>query len=153
MITFLFVGKNDKEYEVFIKEYTKRLQKFTKVKIIEIVNGKYINNSSNKEKIKKEAQLISKYLNINDYLIILDERGQFLNSNELSYFLEKKQHFNPNLVFLIGGAYGLDENIYNRANFKLSLSKMTFTHQMVRLIILEQVYRAFTIINNLPYHH
>ena len=103
---------------------------------------------------KKEAEIILKNINSGDQVILLDEQGKEFTSVQFSAFLEKKmigsiQH----LVFIIGGPYGFDETVYQRADSKLSLSKMTFSHQMIRLFFLEQLYRAYTILKNEPYHH
>ena len=106
------------------------------------------------EQKSEEAKLILKQLKETDHLVILDEGGNLLNSVDFSSFLNKKAIQNvKNLVFLIGGPYGFDETIYKRANYKLSLSPMTFSHQMVRLFFVEQLYRAYTISKGERYHH
>ena len=109
--------------------------------------------SKNELKIR-EGDLILKNINSIDKVILLDNKGKNNSSNEFSYFLKENMlHSTKNLVFIIGGAYGFSEKVYNRANNRLSLSKMTFSHQMVRLIFKEQLYRAFTIIKGEKYHH
>jgi 23S rRNA (pseudouridine1915-N3)-methyltransferase len=107
------------------------------------------------EKLKeKEADLILNRLNKNDFLVLLDEKGLTLSSEKFAEQLEKWQnHLSGDLVFQIGGAFGFAEAVYQRANYSLSLSAMTFNHQLVRLIFVEQLYRAFTIIKNESYHH
>ena len=109
---------------------------------------------SKKELKEKEGNLILKSLKNSDYIILLDDKGVTLSSIEFSEFLNKKMVSSANeLVFIIGGAFGFSESVYKRANTKLSLSKMTFSHQMVRLIFKEQLYRAFTILKGEKYHH
>ncbi len=106
------------------------------------------------EQKTEEGKLILKELKESDHLVILDEGGNLLNSVDFSQYLTKKALSNvKNLIFLIGGPYGFDENIYKRANYKLSLSPMTFSHQMVRLFFVEQLYRAYTITKGEKYHH
>lgn len=107
-----------------------------------------------KEQKSEESKLFQKIIKENDYVVVLDEAGNELNSVDFSVFLSKKGLQNvKNLVFLIGGPYGFDEWIYKRANHKMALSKMTFSHQMVRLFFVEQLYRAFTILKGEKYHH
>ena len=102
----------------------------------------------------KEGEQIIKLLEKGDYVILLDETGKEFTSKEFAGYINKKQVANvKHLVFILGGAYGFSDELYQLANEKMSLSKMTFPHQMVRYIFLEQLYRAFTIINNEPYHH
>lgn len=103
----------------------------------------------------KEGELILKLLQPTDYVVILDERGKEMSSEELAAWVEKyeSQATNKRLVYVIGGPYGFSTDVYNRSNERLSLSKMTFSHQMVRLIFVEQLYRAYTIIKGMPYHH
>ena len=103
---------------------------------------------------EKEGELILKFLQPGDYLVLLDEKGKDFTSLQFAAYLEKKMHTIPKrLVFIIGGPYGFSEAVYGAASEKISLSKMTFSHQMVRLIFIEQIYRAMTILNNEPYHH
>lgn len=105
-------------------------------------------------KIKKlEAQLLEKVIAPQDFLILLDENGKEHTSEQFAHFLQKQFNHHPALVFVIGGAYGFDASVYERANAKLSLSKMTYSHQLIRLIFAEQLYRAFTIMKGEPYHH
>jgi 23S rRNA (pseudouridine1915-N3)-methyltransferase len=105
-------------------------------------------------KREKEAQYLLKNISNQDYIILLDERGKEYSSVEFSNFLEKQMISSvTHLVFMIGGPYGFDDSVYQRANAKISLSRMTFSHQMVRLFFVEQIYRAYTIMRGEPYHH
>ncbi len=142
---FLLDGEN--EYQKRLKHYCK----FSELIILDIKNG---SKFCKKELKEKEGNLILKSIKNSDYLILLDEKGLSLPSNEFANFLNKKMISSTNdLVFVVGGAFGFSENVYQRANTKLSLSKMTFSHQMVRMIFKEQLYRAFTIIKGEKYHH
>lgn len=154
-ITLLCIGKTDDQHiSQGIEVYTKRLKhyiSFQQIIIPDLKNSKNLTEAQQKE---KEAQLILKQISNLDYVVLLDERGKTYSSMEFSAFLEKQmigsvQH----MVFVIGGPYGFDNSVYDRANGKVSLSKMTFSHQMVRLFFVEQIYRAFTIMRGEPYHH
>ena len=154
-IVLLVVGKTSKQYLIDgISEYQKRLQHYIRFEILEIPNIKKAKNISNVELIKKEGKLILNTLHSSDYLVLLDEKGKGFTSLKFSQKLQgwmlsgKKR-----LVFVVGGAYGFSEEIYIRGDEKLSLSNMTFSHQMVRLFLVEQIYRGYTILNNEPYHH
>lgn len=154
-ITLLSVGKTEDKYiREGIDKYFKRLKHYIKFDIQELAELKNTKNLSEEQQKNKEAELILKNINNSDYLILLDENGLNMSSLQFSDYLNKKmigsvQH----LIFLIGGAYGFNQQLYKRANDKISLSKMTFSHQMVRLFFTEQVYRAFTILKGEPYHH
>ena len=142
---FLIDGEN--EYQKRLKHYCK----FSELIIPDIKNGGKL---SKKELKEKEGNLILKSLKNSDYVILLDDKGLALTSIEFSELLNKNMVSSANeLVFIIGGAFGFSESVYRRANAKLSLSKMTFSHQMVRLIFKEQLYRAFTILKGEKYHH
>lgn len=154
-IKLVCVGKTVSKYLITgEQEYIKRLSHYNKVEKIEIPELKNAKKLS-KEQIKKaEGDLIKKNISPGDIVILMDENGKQFSSVEYSKFLQKK--FNSGgkgLVFVIGGAYGFSDEIYALANDKISLSKMTFSHQMVRLFFLEQIYRAFTILKGEPYHH
>lgn len=154
-ITLIAVGKTDnKNLELLMSDYIKRLGfyiSFEKVIIPDIKNAK--NLSENLQK-KAEGEEILKKVSTSDHLILLDEEGKTYSSIDFAEFLQKKMNSGlRNLIFVIGGPYGFSEEVYERANSKLSLSSMTFSHQMVRLFFIEQLYRAFTIIKNEPYHH
>ena len=114
----------------------------------------YQKNLAEAQQKEKEGELILKALQPGDYLVLLDEKGKEFTSIQFSTYLEKKMHTVPKrLVFVVGGPYGFSEAVYKAASEKISLSKMTFSHQMIRLIFIEQIYRAMTILNNEPYHH
>lgn len=136
-----------------INEYLKRLSRFAKVEIVELEESKI--QSKSEEQIKKEeGERILKRIKESDYLILLDLKGEMLSSEEFSTKLKNliDKGVSP-LTFVIGGTLGLSEEVRKRANLSISISRMTFTHQMCRVILLEQIYRAFKIINNEEYHH
>lgn len=154
-ITLLSVGKTDiKLFRDIVDEYVKRVNHYIPFETIYLPDLKNINNfSEERQKILVGDKLI-KILKPTDYIVLLDDKGKNFSSIEFASYIEKKIHSVPKrLVFLIGGPYGFSQNIYDIANDKISLSKMTFTHQMVRMIFTEQLYRAMTILNNEPYHH
>ena len=150
MIKIICVGKiKEKFFREAIEEYQKRLTKYTKINIIEVEDI----NLSNETLIKqKEKELILKYIDKKDYVITLEIEGKQLSSVELSKKIEEIETINSNITFIIGGSYGLDDEIKNLSNFKLSFSKLTFPHQLFRVILLEQIYRAYKIKNNESYH-
>ena len=142
---FLLDGEN--EYEKRLKHYCK----FSERIIPDIKNAR---NLSKKELKEKEGRLILDSLKNSNYVILLDDKGITLSSIEFSAFINQKMVARTNeLVFVVGGAFGFSESVYKRANTRLSLSKMTFSHQMVRIFLKEQIYRAFTILNGEKYHH
>lgn len=154
-ITLILVGKTDEDFiKVGIEKYVSRLNHYVKLDIIEIKNIK-APKSITKENLKNlEYDYVNKCLMPDDTVFLFDENGKDYSSVGFSDFIKKSMiNSIKNLVFIVGGAYGFSDKLEKRANGKISLSKMTFTHQMVRLIIVEQIYRAFTIINNEPYHH
>ena len=153
-IVLLVIGKTNQEYiDDGIKDYCKRLKYYVNFEMIELPNIK--SKHKNKEQIKmKEGVRIQKYLNKGDYIILLDEKGNDFTSLNFSVKMQELLlHNTKNIVFVIGGAYGHSDLLYKCAHYKLSLSKMTFSHQLIRLFFLEQLYRSFTIINNHPYHN
>ena len=154
-ITVLSIGKtNDKYLLVGMDEFRKRLRHFVKVDWIELADVKNRKGLSKVELLDQEETLFNKQLKTSDYLLLLDEQGETYSSLEFSNLLKKIMNAGvSNLVFLIGGPDGFSESLHKRSNGKVSLSKMTFTHQMVRLFFLEQLYRGFTILKNMPYHH
>ncbi|PQJ14825.1 23S rRNA (pseudouridine(1915)-N(3))-methyltransferase RlmH [Aureicoccus marinus] len=154
IISLLCVGKTDsKEISSLLEDYEKRLRHYIRFERIELPDVKRKNLSPAQQK-SAEAELILKKLSPPDQVILLDEKGKEFRSVEWSAQLESKMiQGTKRLVFLVGGPYGFDEQIYQRADSKISLSRMTFSHQMVRLFFIEQLYRAFTIIRNEPYHH
>jgi 23S rRNA (pseudouridine1915-N3)-methyltransferase len=154
-ITFLTVGKTEDAYlKEGIEKYVKRLKHYTKLVMIEIDELKNTKALTQEQQKTKEAELILKKITSTDHVILLDEKGMELTSQQFAAYIDKKAVTSvANLVFIVGGPYGFDSSVYARANDKLSLSAMTFSHQMVRLFFTEQLYRAYTIIKGEPYHH
>ena len=154
-IRLLTIGKTDsKQLEELISIYKKRLSHYVKFEVDTISDIKNSKNLSKQQQKQKEGDLILKQIIPSDFLIVLDENGKQFSSVEFSNLLQKRMNSGiKNLVFVIGGPYGFSNEVYLRANSKISLSKMTFSHQMVRLFVVEQIYRAFTILKNEPYHH
>ncbi len=154
-ITLLLTGKTEDAYlKEGINKYLERLKYYTKVELVVIPELKNTKALTREQQKAKEAELILKKLFPTDHVILLDENGTQLASQQFADYLERKAVSSvSNLVFIIGGPYGFDESVYRRANDKISLSKMTFSHQMVRLFFAEQLYRAYTIIKGEPYHH
>ena len=154
-ITLLTVGKTDRDWvRQGLDIYVSRLKHYIPFSIVEIPELKNVSALS-KDQIKvKEGELILKNVRPTDDLILLDEHGKEYSSVQMAKILQDKISYEcKDIVFVIGGAYGFSDAVYARANSKLSLSKMTFSHQMIRLIFVEQLYRAFTIIKGEPYHH
>ncbi len=154
-IIFLVVGKtNDKYLIEGINIFEKRLKHYINLDISVIPDSKKGSGIGIEQlKIKEGKQIIGK-IKDNDFVVLLDERGKQMKSGEFANFIIQKQNTSvKNLIFVIGGAYGFSEEVYKRANFLLSLSAMTFSHQMVRLFFTEQLYRAYTIIKGERYHH
>jgi 23S rRNA (pseudouridine1915-N3)-methyltransferase len=154
-ITFITVGKTEDAYlKDGIDKYVKRLKHYTKLTIIEIEELKNTKALTQEQQKAKEAELILKKLSPTDHIILLDEKGTGLSSMQFATYIDKKAIGSvTNLVFIVGGPYGFDPSLHQRCNDKISLSRMTFSHQMVRLFFVEQLYRAFTIIKGEPYHH
>lgn len=154
-VTLLTVGKTADAYlKEGIDKYVKRLKHYLKLNVIEIDELKNTRSLTPQQQKAREAELILKKILPLDHVILLDEKGMELSSTQFAAYFEKKALGSiSNLVFVVGGPYGFDSSVYERANEKLSLSSMTFSHQMIRLFFLEQVYRAFTIIKGEPYHH
>ena len=154
-ITLLQTGKTtDKHISELADLYSNRIKKYTGFEIITIPDVKNTKNMPVQEQRTKEATKIIQSVTDDDYIILLDERGKELRTLEFSGTLEK-MFFLPKkrIVFIIGGPWGFSEAVYKRADYKMSLSKMTYPHQLVRLLFAEQLYRAFTIIRGEPYHH
>ena len=154
-ITLLALGKTEDRFlKEGIEKYLKRLKHYIRFETIEIPELKNTKHLSVEQQKAKEAELIFKYTAEADHLVLLDERGDEFTSVQFSGFLNKKMLGSvQNLIFVIGGPYGFDHRVYAAAKDKLSLSRMTFSHQMVRLFFIEQLYRAFTILKGEPYHH
>ena len=154
-IKLIAIGKTDnKNLNALIEEYTKRLGFYIKFDLEVIPDIKNVKNLSESEQKTKEGQLILGKLAPTDQLILLDENGKEYTSIGFSDFLQKKMNSGiKTLVFVIGGPYGFSVEVHQKAQGKVALSQMTFSHQMVRLFVIEQIYRGFTILNNEPYHH
>jgi len=154
-IKLIAIGKTDsKQLQALIDDYCKRLGFYIKFNFEIIPDIKNAKNLSEAQQKQKEGELILAKINATDALILLDENGKQMDSVGFSNYLQK--HMNSGIkqvVFVIGGPYGFSEDVYQQAKGKISLSKMTFSHQMVRLFIIEQLYRGFTILRNEPYHH
>lgn len=154
-ITLLAIGKTDnKQLQSLMDDYIKRLGFYIPFELEVIPDIKNAKNLSEALQKQAEGDEILKRTNTADILILLDEKGKTYTSEGFSQFLQKKMNSGlKNLIFVIGGPYGFSEEVYKRANEKVSLSSMTFSHQMVRLFFIEQLYRGFTILRNEPYHH
>ena len=154
-IRLLAIGKTDnKSLQSLIDEYTKRLSFYIKFDLEVIPDIKNVKNLSEAQQKEKEGELILSKISATDQLILLDENGSTFSSVAFSDYLQKKMNGGiKTLVFVIGGPYGFSEEVYKKAQGKVSLSEMTFSHQMVRLFVIEQLYRGFTILKNEPYHH
>lgn len=154
-IILAVVGKMKGSYlSTGIDEYSRRASFYIPFEIEYIPDVKNSRNLSIQQQKQLEGQNIISSLEKSDFVVLLDEHGKELTSVEFSKYIENMMIRSPKrLVFVVGGPYGFSEDVYNRANGKISLSKMTFSHEMIRLIFTEQLYRAMTIINNEPYHH
>ncbi|RAR48948.1 23S rRNA (pseudouridine(1915)-N(3))-methyltransferase RlmH [Flavobacterium lacus] len=154
-IKLIAIGKTDnKNLQALMDEYQKRLSFYIKFDLEIIPDIKNAKNLSEAQQKEKEGELILSKLAPTDFLILLDENGKSFGSVEFANELQKKMNAGiKTLVYVIGGPYGFSETVYQKAQQKISLSKMTFSHQMARLFFIEQVYRGFTILRNEPYHH
>lgn len=152
--TLILVGKTaERLYAEGIKNYENRIGHYIpfNIKVIpELKNSRSLSESQQKE---KEGELILKVIEDKSFVVLLDERGQEMRSIEFAAWLGNKQQTLRQLTFIIGGSYGFSDAVYSRADAKMSLSRMTFSHQMIRLIFVEQLYRACTIMRHEPYHH
>ena len=150
----IWVGKTtDKHISACIDDYVKRIGHYMPFDIREIPELRNTKNLTEAQQKEMEGEMIMRQLQDSDHLVLLDERGKEQRSVDFAEWLTKKSMHARRLVFVIGGPYGFSEDVYRRANERISLSKMTFSHQMVRLIFVEQLYRACTIIKGEPYHH
>lgn len=154
-IHVMFIGKTmGKLFQEAISDYQQRLTHYVPFAIEEVPDLKNTKSLTEEQQKEKEADMVFDRLQSGDVLVLLDEKGKEFTSREFSTFIENKMHtVNKRLVLLIGGPYGFSQRIYDAAQGKISLSKMTFSHQMVRLFLVEQIYRAFTIMRGEPYHH
>ena len=154
-IELIVVGKTDmKEVEALVAMYTKRLNHYVRFAITTIADIRNTKKLSEAEQKRLEGEAILRLINDSDHLMLLDEHGSEFRSIEFAEMIQRRMSAGTKrLVFVIGGPYGFSDAVYQRANSKISLSKMTFSHQIVRAIFTEQLYRAFTILKNEPYHH
>lgn len=154
-ITLICIGKTDDKFiQEGIAKYVTRLKHYISFNIIVVPDVKNVKNMSQQQQMDKESDLFLKQISNQDFVVLLDEKGKEFRSVDFSDYLSKKMVAGvTHMVFLIGGPYGFDEKMRTRANYLISLSKMTFSHQMVRLFFAEQVYRAFSIMKGEPYHH
>lgn len=154
-IELIVVGKTDmKEVEALVAMYTKRLNHYVRFAITTLADVRNTRKLSEAEQKRLEGEAILRLINDSDHVALLDEHGAELRSIEFADLIQRRMSSGvKRLVFVIGGPYGFSDAVYSRSNSKLSLSKMTFSHQIVRAIFTEQLYRAFTILKNEPYHH
>lgn len=154
-IKVIAIGKTDsKPLQALISEYKNRLKHYVRFELETVPDIRNVKNISEVQQKEKEGEQILKKMGPNDILVLLDESGKHFSSIDFSKYLQKKMNSGTKqLVFVIGGPYGFSDAVYEKAQGKISLSKMTFSHQMVRLFVVEQVYRAFTILRHEPYHH
>ncbi|OIQ36916.1 MAG: 23S rRNA (pseudouridine(1915)-N(3))-methyltransferase RlmH [Bacteroidetes bacterium MedPE-SWsnd-G1] len=154
-IKLLAIGKTDDAHlQKLIETYQNRLKHYVKFELQLLPDIKNVKNLSEKQQKEKEGALLLKQLSPTDQLILLDEKGKDFRSMEFAQYLQKKMNSGiKQLVFVIGGPYGFSDDVYKKAQGKVSFSKMTFSHQMIRLFMVEQLYRGFTILKNEPYHH
>lgn len=154
-IQFWSIGKgHERTVELGVNDFTKRISNYFPISWKIVPTPRYTSSTPPDEQKKKEAAVVLKMIDAKDYLILLDEKGKMLTSPQLAAFLQQRANESKrNLIFLIGGAFGVDETVLQRADLRWSLSPLTFPHQLVRLILAEQVYRACTINRNEKYHH
>lgn len=154
-ITLMVVGKTTTGYlKPGIDDYTSRLKHYVPFDIQYVQDAKNTRNLSELQQKQNEGRSILASVDKSDYVVLLDEHGRELTSVQFSEYIQKRMSSGARrVVFVIGGPYGFSQEVYDRANEKISLSKMTFSHEMVRVIFAEQIYRAFTILNHEPYHH
>ncbi len=154
-IKLVCVGKTDSaQLKSLLTTYEKRLGFYTKFEMEIIPDLKKAKNLTENQQKQKEGELILNKVQKSDFVVLLDENGKEFNSIQFSEYIQKRMNSGlKQLIFIIGGPYGFSPEVYERANAKIALSRLTFSHQMVRLFFIEQLYRAFTILKNEPYHH
>lgn len=154
-IKLLVVGKTVKGFvSEAAEEYIKRLKHYINFRVEVIPDVKNASSLSSSQLKEKESELILKHISEEDCIILLDEKGKEFSSKEFASFIQQKMNQSiKSLVFIVGGAFGFDEKIKQRYTNKISISRMTFSHQMIRVLFVEQLYRAFTILKNEPYHN
>lgn len=153
--TLIVIGKTtDARFMALIQEYVDRISHYIPFNIEVIPELKNTKNLSIDQQKEREAELLQKQLQPGDFLVLLDEHGRERRSMDFAQWMQKRMASSPKrLVFVVGGPYGFAQQIHRMANEEISLSQMTFSHQMIRLLFVEQIYRAMTILNNEPYHH
>lgn len=154
-VELIVIGKTDsKEIAALVEMYARRVNFYCKFAVTALPDVRNTRNLTVKQQRTAEGEAILRQPTDGDYVVLLDERGEEMRSVEFAYWLQKRMNSGvKRLVLVIGGPYGFSDEVYRRADAKLSLSRMTFSHQIVRAIFAEQIYRAFTILNNEPYHH
>ncbi len=154
-ISFICIGKTDnKHLNVLIEDYVSRISRLIKFEMIYIIPSKSIYKLPPAEVKRKEGEMLLQRINESDRVLLLDEKGKRFSSLKFSDFIQIQMNSGiRNLIFVVGGAWGFSEEVYKRANDKISLSDMTTTHQLIRLFFTEQIYRALTILNRHPYHN
>lgn len=152
--TLLVVGKTtDKNIQTLLDDYQSRLTHYLQFKLQVIPELRNAKNLSQEQQKSEEGRLILSQVQVSDFVVLLDEHGIEYRSVEFADYLQRMMSVGRNVVFVVGGPYGFSKAVYDRSDGKLSLSKMTFSHQMVRLFFVEQIYRAMTILRGEPYHH
>ena len=154
-IDLIVIGKTDSsEVQALVSSYLKRLNFYTKVTLVTLPDLKNTRHISAESQKRREGEMLSRQFADGDFVVLLDEKGEQMRSIDFSLWLQKRMNSGlRRLCFVIGGPYGFSKEVYDRADGKISLSRMTLSHQIVRAIFAEQLYRAFTIIRNEPYHH
>ena len=154
-LELIVVGKTDmREVDALVQMYSKRINHYAKFSITYLPDLRNTKNLSEQQQKSAEGELLLNGITTADYVVLLDEAGEEMRSVAFAQWLQKRMNSGVRrLVLMIGGPYGFSQRVYNAANEKISLSRMTFSHQMIRLLFVEQLYRAYTIINKLPYHH
>lgn len=154
-ISLLVIGKTNANYlQEGISQYTKRIGFYVPFEIKTLLDVKTSKKLSTDRQKELEGEIFMTQIQQGDYVVLLDERGKEVTSRDFASYIEKKMIMLPkNLIFIVGGPYGFAKSIYDRANDKISFSKMTFSHEMIRLFFVEQLYRAMTILRGEPYHH
>ncbi len=154
-IKIVAIGKTHKSFLMEgEQEYIKRIKKYIPIEKVEIPDLKNAKKLTQKQIKEKEGQLLINKIEPHSLIVLLDEKGKEYTSMKFSVWIQDKMNRGyKNIIFLIGGAYGFSDDVYKLANEKIALSKMTFSHQMIRMLFTEQIYRAFTILRNEPYHH
>ena len=153
-IKMITIGKTSDDYlREGVKKYVDRLKHYVNFEVIEISSLKMSHKNNTEVQKEKEGRELLKNIVESDFVVLLDEKGLEKTSSGFSGFIQKRMNTGINLIFVIGGPYGFSNDVYQRANIKMALSQMTFSHQMVRLFFIEQLYRAFTILKGEKYHH